>query len=167
MYTFDPFLRYCSATRARFSLKITTLCHSVFSLRSPVALSFHDSEVAILRLTTGSPEFRRRTSGSLPRLPIRMTLFTLPAIGLLHSSAFPVASPPRATNKARTCPTLSCPRSGAIAVCSRFVLGPWQEGFRRHPQPAPCAARRPDPETGSFAVELSVERRRVFLRDHR
>src|SRR5687768_6531841 len=81
-YTFEPFFRYCSATRARFSLKITTECHSVFSLRSPDALSFHVSDVAIRRFTTGSPELSRRTSGSRPRLPTRITLFTLPAIGL-------------------------------------------------------------------------------------
>src|SRR5919107_3447862 len=85
-YTFEPFFRYCSATRARFSLKITTECHSVFSLRSPVALSFQLSEVARRRFTTGSPLPRRRTSGSRPRFPTRITLFTLPAIVLLHSS---------------------------------------------------------------------------------
>src|SRR3712207_4029385 len=60
---------------------MTTLCHSVFSLRSPVALSFQLSEVAMRRLTTGSPELSRRVSGSLPRLPTRMTLLTLPAMG--------------------------------------------------------------------------------------
>src|ERR671916_472464 len=82
-YTLEPFFRYCSAMRARFSLKITTECHSVFSLRSPVPLSFQLSEVAIRRFTTGSPEFRRRTSGSRPRLPTKITLFTLPAIAAL------------------------------------------------------------------------------------
>src|SRR3712207_9544754 len=55
-YTFEPFFRYCSATRARFSLKITTECHSVFSLRSPEALSFQVSDVAIRRFTTGRSE---------------------------------------------------------------------------------------------------------------
>src|SRR5215213_7614558 len=89
MKTFEPFLRNCSATRAKFSLKITTLCHSVRSLRSPEALSFQFSEVAILKLTTGSPELSRRTSGSLPRLPTRMTLFTLPAMGASPLHAFP------------------------------------------------------------------------------
>jgi hypothetical protein len=62
------------------SLKITTECHSVFSLRSPDALSRQVSEVAIRRFTTGSPFPVRRTSGSLPRLPTRITLFTLPAM---------------------------------------------------------------------------------------
>ena len=51
----DPFLRYCSATLQRFSLKVTTQCHSVFSLRSPVALSRQLSEVAMRRLAIGRP----------------------------------------------------------------------------------------------------------------
>ncbi|MGX9177816.1 cupin domain-containing protein [Mesorhizobium sp. BHbdii] len=36
-------------------------------------------------LTTGSPEFKRRISGSAPRLPTRMTLLTLPAMILLRA----------------------------------------------------------------------------------
>src|SRR5689334_100845 len=64
---------------------MTTLCHSVFSLRSPEFLSRQLSEVATRMLTTGSPEFRRRISGSAPRLPTRMTLLTLPAILLLRA----------------------------------------------------------------------------------
>ncbi|TPW00402.1 MAG: hypothetical protein USCAAHI_00156 [Beijerinckiaceae bacterium] len=75
-----PFLQYCSAILPKFSLKITILCHSVRSLRSPVALSRQDSEVAREKLTMGSPAPVRRTSGSRPRLPTRMTLLTLPAI---------------------------------------------------------------------------------------
>src|SRR5262249_11449717 len=67
------------------SLKMTTRCHSVFSLRSPVARSRQVSEVATLRLAIGRPSWVRRISGSLPRLPTRMTLFTLPAIAALHS----------------------------------------------------------------------------------
>src|SRR5690349_5847558 len=63
-----------------FSLKITTRCHSVFSLRSPVALSRQLSDVATDRFTTGSPLFSLRISGSLPRLPTKITLLTLPAI---------------------------------------------------------------------------------------
>src|SRR5262245_13926153 len=59
---------------------MTTRCHSVFSLRLPDCLSRQLSEVATERFTTGSPELRRRTSGSLPRLPTRMTLLTLPAM---------------------------------------------------------------------------------------
>src|ERR1700751_5366785 len=75
---------------------ITTRCHSVFSLRSPVALSRQVSEVATLRLAIGRPSWVRRISGSLPRLPTRMTLFTLPAIAALHSiTGRPVARPTR------------------------------------------------------------------------
>src|SRR5215475_16189393 len=85
MYTLAPFFRYCSAILQSPSLKITTRCHSVFSLRSPVVLSRHDSEVATLRLAIGRPSWVRRISGSLPRFPTRITLFTLPAIATLHA----------------------------------------------------------------------------------
>src|SRR6201996_3985037 len=83
MYTLAPFFSYCSATLQSPSLKITTRCHSVFSLRSPVPLSRHVSDVAMLRLAIGRPSWVRRISGSLPRLPTRITLFTLPAITTL------------------------------------------------------------------------------------
>src|SRR5882724_5803662 len=85
MYTLAPFFRYCSATLQSPSLKITTRCHSVFSLRSPLFLSRQVSEVATLRLAIGRPSCVRRISGSLPRFPTRITLFTLPAIAALHS----------------------------------------------------------------------------------
>src|SRR5213595_2034478 len=85
MYTLAPFFKYCSATLQRPSLKITTRCHSVFSLRSPVPLSRQVSEVSMLRLAIGRPSCVRRISGSLPRFPTRITLFTLPAIAALHS----------------------------------------------------------------------------------
>src|SRR5471030_2523234 len=68
----------------RPSLNTTTRCHSVFSLRSPVVLSRQLSDVAMLRLAIGRPSWVRRISGSLPRLPIRITLFTLPAMIFLH-----------------------------------------------------------------------------------
>src|SRR6185312_3236841 len=82
MYTLAPFFRYCSATLASPSLKITTRCHSVFSLRSPVALSRQVSDVATLKLAIGWPSWVRRISGSLPRFQTRITLFTLPAMPL-------------------------------------------------------------------------------------
>src|ERR1700704_7067385 len=85
MYTLAPFFRYCSTILQSGSLKITTRCHSVFSLRSPVPLSRQVSEVAMLRLAIGRPSCVRRISGSLPRFPTRITLFTLPAIAALHS----------------------------------------------------------------------------------
>src|ERR1700720_2249441 len=88
MYTLAPFFRYCSTILQSGSEKITTRCHSVFSLRSPVPLSRQVSEVAILRLAIGRPSCVRRISGSLPRLPTRITLFTLPAIAVLHSPRY-------------------------------------------------------------------------------
>src|ERR1700748_351163 len=85
MYTLAPFFRYCSAILQRPSLKITTRCHSVFSLRSPVFLSRQVSDVATLRLAIGRPSWVRRISGSLPRFPTKITLFTLPAIATLRA----------------------------------------------------------------------------------
>src|SRR4029077_10472105 len=79
--TFDPFFRYFSAISARRSLKITTPCHSVRSLRSPDTRSRQLSEVAAARLAMRMPSWVERSSGSRPRLPIRITLLTLPAIG--------------------------------------------------------------------------------------
>src|SRR3954466_6311701 len=87
-------------TLQRPSLKTTTRCHSVFSLRSPEFLSRQVSEVATLRLTIGRPSWVRRTSGSLPRLPTRITLLTLPAIAVLHS---PIRPPSRQPRRARGC----------------------------------------------------------------
>src|SRR4051794_3354432 len=106
MYTFAPFFRYCSATLQRPSLKITTRCHSVFSLRSPVVLSRQFSDVAMLRLAIGRPSCVRRISGSLPRFPTRITLFTLPAIAALHSTGltetFGLKPPTFATQRRKT-----------------------------------------------------------------
>src|SRR5882672_10328439 len=105
MYTLAPFLRYCSTILQSGSEKITTRCHSVFSLRSPVALSRQVSEVATLRLAIGRPSWVRRISGSLPRFPIRITLFTLPAIAALHARNYchrpgqPSPSPPNPPSK--------------------------------------------------------------------
>src|SRR3546814_4167804 len=61
-----------------------TLCHSVFSRGSPVARSFQRSEVAMRRLATSPlPSPSERISGSAPRLPMRITLFTEPLISNL------------------------------------------------------------------------------------
>src|ERR1700752_1020207 len=114
-----PFFRYCSATLAIWSLKITTLCHSVFSLRSPEVLSRQLSDVAMRMLTTGSPEFRRRISGSAPRLPTRMTLLTLPAITLLR--AHPKQIPSLTPYRLRTIPAC-CGSLFPQGFCSLFVL---------------------------------------------
>src|SRR5215212_6899731 len=51
-------------------------CHSVASFISPLALSFQRSVVARRMLATASPLGRYFVSGSAPRLPTRMTLFT-------------------------------------------------------------------------------------------
>lgn len=48
--------RVTSHTVTRPSLKTTTRCHSVFSFRSPLALSFQLSAVAIERLQTRPPD---------------------------------------------------------------------------------------------------------------
>src|ERR1700731_4522249 len=57
----------------------TMLCHSVRSCHSP-ALSLKRSLVARLNLATGTPLGVNLTSGSFPRFPTRITLFTLFAI---------------------------------------------------------------------------------------
>src|SRR6476469_4892424 len=80
MYNLEPFFTYCSTTRQRPSLKMTTECHSVFSLRSPVVVSRQLSDVAMRRLAMGRPSCVRRISGSLPTLPTRITLLTEPAM---------------------------------------------------------------------------------------
>src|SRR5918999_1629578 len=51
------------------------LCHSVLSCRLP-SRSFHCSDVAIEKFATALPVWVKRTSGSLPRLPMRITLLT-------------------------------------------------------------------------------------------
>src|ERR1039457_7042353 len=57
------------------------LCHSVRACQLP-SLSLKRSLVARLNLATGVPCGVNFTSGSLPRLPMRMTLLTLfPAMG--------------------------------------------------------------------------------------
>src|SRR6478672_82958 len=61
---------------------MATECHSVFSWRLP-SRSFQVSDVAIRRFTTSPPLLNERDSGSAPRLPTRITLFT-PAMS--HSS---------------------------------------------------------------------------------
>src|SRR5688572_6688348 len=54
----------------------TMLCHSVTSFLSPVVLSLYVSDVAMVKFATDAPFSRLRTSGSLPKRPTRMTLFT-------------------------------------------------------------------------------------------
>src|SRR3954469_25610765 len=54
----------------------TQRCHSVFSCLAPLA-SFHDRLVAREKVATRLPPVVERTSGSLPRFPISITLFKL------------------------------------------------------------------------------------------
>jgi D-tyrosyl-tRNA(Tyr) deacylase len=59
-----------------------TLCHSVFSCRWPDVLSVHVSDVAMRSFAICIPEGSAFISGSAPRWPTRMTLFTEPAMGV-------------------------------------------------------------------------------------
>src|SRR5271154_6470433 len=86
-YTLPPFLRYSPAISAS-RCHSTTLCHSVRSCHSPL-LSLNRSFVAIVSFATGVPCGVYFTSGSFPKFPIRMTLFTLlPAITTAPSAHF-------------------------------------------------------------------------------
>src|SRR5271167_4014415 len=90
-----PFFRYW----AQFSPCLPhtiMLCHSVRSCRAP-ALSANCSVVAIEKLVTDEPELVKRVSGSRPRLPMRITLFTDAAIFTTSSSEKVV--PPRTQGK--------------------------------------------------------------------
>src|SRR5262249_48775698 len=60
------------------------LCHSVFSWRSPEALSFQTSDVAIENRQNGVPLAVYFSSGSFPSRPTRITLFTEFAMQLLN-----------------------------------------------------------------------------------
>src|SRR5215212_9658496 len=129
IYTLAPFFRYCSTILQSGSEKITTRCHSVFSLRSPVPLSRQVSDVAMLKLAIGRPSCVRRISGSLPRLPTRITLFTLPAIAALHSispakiPAWPVLfQPPSILDPS---PMLDC-----VCLLSRPLQDIWSDPIR-------------------------------------
>jgi len=126
--TFEPFFRYCSAILHRFSLKITTRCHSVFSLRSPVDLSRHESEVAMRKIgdrpaVLSPANFRiapRCRSGSLCSrfLPshapfaqrLRVVVTVLPGL-----------SPARPIEPLSAFPQRLAARATAAALCSYFV----------------------------------------------
>src|SRR5690349_16534537 len=78
-YSLSPFFTYFSTMSAScdvFVFQTTQRCHSVFSCFDPDA-SFHDRLVASENVATRLPPVVDRTSGSLPRFPIRMTLFKL------------------------------------------------------------------------------------------
>src|SRR5690348_14482615 len=85
-YTLLPFFRY-SPTISAVRDQAVMLCHSVRSCHCP-SLSLKRSFVARVNFATGVPEGVYFTSGSLPRLPRRMTLLTLfPAMNALLATA--------------------------------------------------------------------------------
>src|SRR5450755_4964918 len=75
MYTLEPFFRYSPAISAR-RCQSTTLCHSVRSCHSP-DLSLKRSLVANVIFATAVPLGVYLISGSLPRLPMSVTLLRL------------------------------------------------------------------------------------------
>src|SRR6266403_3897664 len=70
----EPFFKYCCAISACLP-HTTILCHSVRFCRSP-ALSLYVSSVATEKFATAWPPPVYRVSGSRPRRPTRITLFT-------------------------------------------------------------------------------------------
>src|SRR5262249_47313151 len=73
-----PFARYSPHSSASFP-HTTIRCHSVRSCFWPL-LSVQDSLVAMRKFATAWPPGVNRTSGSAPRLPIKIALLTPPAI---------------------------------------------------------------------------------------
>src|SRR5579885_128889 len=128
-----------------------------FGSFAPLAVSFHDSDVAIRRLATGRPSWVRRISGSAPRLPMRITLLTLPAMTysqILYCRALQrLRSPLDGDTSVAPCackdvaPTNGLPWplstrhtactafAGSIPQkCSYFVLGPLQAKRKGRPE---------------------------------
>src|SRR5689334_16176263 len=88
-----------SASCEFFVFHTTQRCHSVFSCFVPLA-SFHERLVARENVATRFPPVVERTSGSLPRFPINVTLFKL---RLMYSSWGGTRVPhPLAEDKHRT-----------------------------------------------------------------
>src|SRR5690349_14784352 len=111
---------------------MTTRCHSVFSFRSPDDLSRQVSDVATLSWTIGRPSWVRRTSGSLPRLPTRITLLTLPAIVLSTFTGCRLRRPytpaaPARRDHSGVIPIYSTPSR----LCSTIVLTPQRNYVRQ------------------------------------
>src|SRR5713101_4248802 len=72
-------------------------CHSVSSFFSPLALSVHWKDVASDALVMAAPSGMYFVSGSRPRLPTRITLFTdaisyLPGYQFAHARFIPLSS---------------------------------------------------------------------------
>src|SRR5579875_4068375 len=83
MYTCFPLVRYSPQISASL-FQATMLCHSVRRCCSP-ARSLKTSSVASVNFATGDPLEVYLTSGSLPSLPIRMTLLIEPDIGCYYA----------------------------------------------------------------------------------
>src|SRR5450631_3535695 len=97
MNTCEPLRRYSAAISPKRP-NSAMLCHSVRSCWAPEALSFQDSLVAIRILVTVMPLGMERVSGSAPRLPTKMTLFTpramtYPRKQLVHALYTPGPTP--------------------------------------------------------------------------
>src|SRR6202162_3471898 len=87
----SPFLQYFSTTSASpvpLEFHTTHRCHSVFSCFSPFG-EFQLRVVAIENVATRLPPVVDRTSGSLPRFPISITLFRLLLTVPPGESSFP------------------------------------------------------------------------------
>ena len=77
---------------------------ALLALPYPCPAKFRTSRPTDSR--SGSPALVRRTSGSLPRLPTRITLFTLPAMSVSafrFSQRYPSCPPPRHSAASTTC----------------------------------------------------------------
>src|SRR5689334_15871348 len=124
---------------------MATLCHSVFSWRFP-SRSFQVSDVATRRFTTSPPFWKLRASGSCPRLPTRITLFT-PAISSSSKSGSdrnPVGRPCReigqceqiSHHEKRPLPAVGlAPRDGDGRDALRREHEPGKEGERGRQAP--------------------------------
>jgi len=82
-------------------------------------LSANESVVAIEKLVTEEPELVKRVSGSRPRFPMRITLFTDAAI-FATSSSEKVVPPSSQGKAASSVPVDSC-RPAGVGFRSRSV----------------------------------------------
>src|SRR3954462_7404831 len=90
-YILSPFLQYFSTTSASpvpLVFHTTHRCHSVFSCFSPLGV-VHWRLVASEKVATRLPPVVERTSGSLPRFPISITLLRLLLTVPPGESSFP------------------------------------------------------------------------------
>jgi len=111
-------------------------CHSVFSLRSPVFLSFQVSDVASEKLQTCPPLANWRTSGSCPTFPTRITLFTDPAMTTLRSLAsesnlihiaIPTLCPPSRESSPQSSALTAVLTATILYVLILFFMSSWTQ----------------------------------------